>query len=81
MPYVNIKVTRDQITSEQKAQLIHGVTKVLQDVLNKPPAWTFVVIDEIDTDNWGVAGEPVTALRERGQSLALQPSHSSHTTT
>lgn len=81
MPYVNIKITREEVTPEQKAQLIHGVTKVLQDVLNKPPTWTFVVIDEVDTDNWGAAGEPVTALRKKGQSLTLSPANSSHTNT
>lgn len=65
MPYVNIKITREGATAPQKAELIAGVTDLLVRVLNKNPATTFVVIDEVETDNWGVAGEPVTTLRQR----------------
>ena len=65
MPYVNIKITKEGATSEQKAALISGVTQLLQDILNKNPATTFVVIDEVDTDNWGIAGEQVTDIRKR----------------
>lgn len=61
MPYVNIKITKTGATPEQKAELIKGATELLQRVLNKNPATTFVVIDEVDTDNWGVGGETVTA--------------------
>ena len=67
MPYVNIKITREGATREQKAAVIRGVTDVLVRVLNKEAATTFVVIDEVDTDDWGVGGEPVTALRERAK--------------
>ena len=66
MPYVNIKITREGATSEQKAKLIEGVTNLLRDVLNKNPATTIVVIDEVDTDNWGIGGESVTVRRQRG---------------
>lgn len=65
MPYVNIKITKDGVTHEQKAILIEGVTNLLQKVLNKNPATTFVIIDEVETDNWGVAGEQVTKRRKR----------------
>ena len=63
MPYVNIKITKEGATAEQKAELIAGVTDLLVKVLNKNPATTFVVIDEVDTDNWGVAGQIVTQRR------------------
>lgn len=66
MPYVNIKITREGATAEQKAKLIEGVTQLLRDVLNKNPATTIVVIDEVDTDNWGIGGESVTVRRQRG---------------
>ena len=66
MPYVNIKITREGATAEQKAELIAGVTQLLQTVLNKNPATTVVVIDEVDTDNWGIGGESVTVRRARG---------------
>ena len=70
MPYVNIKITREGATREQKAEVIRGVTDVLVRVLKKDAATTFVVIDEVDTDDWGVGGEPVTALRERSKRTA-----------
>lgn len=66
MPYVNIKITREGASPAQKAQLIEGVTTLLKDVLGKNPATTVVVIDEIDTDNWGIAGESITERRKKG---------------
>jgi 4-oxalocrotonate tautomerase len=66
MPYVNIKITREGVTAEQKARLIQGATQLLVDVLGKNPQTTVVVIDEVDTDNWGIGGEPVTQRRARG---------------
>ena len=65
MPYVNIKVTDEGVTLDQKQTLIAATTKLLQDVLNKNPASTFVVIEEVATDNWGVGGELVTDIRAR----------------
>jgi 4-oxalocrotonate tautomerase len=65
MPYVNIKITDEGVTKAQKAQLIQGVTRLLQEVLNKNPATTVVVIDEVNTDNWGIRGEQVTELRKQ----------------
>ena len=67
MPYVNIKVTREGVTAEQKEQLIQGATRILAEVLGKNPKTTVVVIEEIETDNWGVAGESVTRRRRRGE--------------
>ncbi len=67
MPYVNIKVTKEGITSEQKAELIKGATDLLARVLGKNPATTVVVIDEVETDNWGIGGEAVTVLRQRSR--------------
>ncbi len=66
MPYVNIKITRDGATAEQKARLIKGVTDLLVEVLDKNPATTMVIIDEVATDNWGIGGESVTTRRQRG---------------
>lgn len=65
MPYVNIKITKEGATAEQKAQLIHGVTRMLQDILGKNPQTTCVVIEEVDTDNWGIGGESITVRRKR----------------
>ncbi|MDF1507538.1 4-oxalocrotonate tautomerase family protein [Robertmurraya sp. DFI.2.37] len=67
MPYVNIKITNENVTAAKKAELIKGATQLLVDVLGKNPNTTVVVIDEVDTDNWGVAGETITARRQKGQ--------------
>jgi 4-oxalocrotonate tautomerase len=67
MPYVNIKITNENVTPEIKEQLIQGVTQLLVDVLDKNPQTTVVVIDDIHTDNWGIAGESVTKRRARGK--------------
>lgn len=64
MPYVNIKVTNEGVTKEEKAALIEGATKLLSDVLGKNSATTFVIIEEVETDNWGIAGEQVTEIRK-----------------
>ena len=65
MPFVNIKITKDGATSEQKARLIKGVTDLLVETLDKNPATTVVVIEEVDTDNWGIGGESVTVRRSK----------------
>jgi 4-oxalocrotonate tautomerase len=67
MPFVNIKITEEGTTAEQKEKLIKGVTDLLASVLGKNPKTTFVVIDEVHTDNWGIGGESVTARRRRGE--------------
>ncbi|MDR5753470.1 MULTISPECIES: 4-oxalocrotonate tautomerase family protein [unclassified Caballeronia] len=70
MPIVTIQVTRegntpgtDAVTADEKAQLIRGVSELLRDVLNKPLEATFVVIQEVEKENWGWAGLPVDAYR------------------
>ncbi len=67
MPYMNIKITNEGASSEQKALLIKGATQLLVDVLGKNPATTVVVIDEVETDNWGIAGESITSRRKQGK--------------
>ena len=65
MPYVNIKITDEGVTKKQKHALIKGATQLLVDVLNKNPATTVVVIDEVNTDNWGIGFDQVTELRQK----------------
>ncbi|MDJ0891594.1 MAG: 4-oxalocrotonate tautomerase family protein [Gammaproteobacteria bacterium] len=67
MPYVNIRITREGVSAEQKQQLMQGATQLLVDVLGKNPETTVVVIDEVETDNWGIGGKSVTERRQRGQ--------------
>ena len=54
MPFVNIKITDENVTLEQKQKLIQGTTQLLVDILNKNPKTTHVVIEEIPLGNWGV---------------------------
>jgi 4-oxalocrotonate tautomerase len=67
MPFVNIKITKEGVTAEKKAELIKGATRLLVDVLGKNPKTTVVIIDEVETDNWGIGGESVTVRRKRSQ--------------
>jgi 4-oxalocrotonate tautomerase len=66
MPYVNIKLTGEPVSREHKARLVAGVTELLQQVLGKSPDKTFVLIDEVDADDWGTNGELVSERRKRG---------------
>ena len=68
MPFVSLRITRDGVTPEQKAQVIAEFTETLERVLNKRPDLTHIVIEEIDTDNWGYAGITTTEYR-RSQAL------------
>ncbi len=65
MPFVNVKITSGA-TREQKAQLISGITDLLVRVLDKNPATTHVVIEEVPPENWGVRGLSVAELRAAG---------------
>ena len=65
MPYVNVRITREGTTAEQKQEVIRRMTQVLVDVLGKNPETTVVVIDEVETDNWGIGGTTVTERRRK----------------
>lgn len=65
MPYVNIQVTREGVSAEQKKKLIKGATDLLVEVLDKNPSTTFVVIDEVDLENWGIGGVPAEEYRRQ----------------
>ena len=66
MPYIKIELTREEVTKEKKRALIKGVTELVTQVLNKDPHLTHVVIQEVELDNWGYAGEQVSELRRHG---------------
>jgi 4-oxalocrotonate tautomerase len=66
MPYVKIELTREGVSREQKQSLIKGITDLITNILNKDPQLTHVVIQEIDLDDWGYAGDQVSVLREKG---------------
>lgn len=67
MPFVNVRITRDGVTREQKQQIISEITDTLARVLGKNPEHTHIVIDEVDTDNWGFAGMLTTDYRAQNQ--------------
>lgn len=64
MPYINIKITDENVTKTQKQQLIAGATQLMVDILNKKPETTHVVIDEVPVDNWGVKGQQYSTLKK-----------------
>lgn len=65
MPYVNVKITKNGVTTAQKAQVVKEITETLQRVLGKKPEHIHIVIDEIETDNWGYAGILTTEFLKR----------------
>jgi len=65
MPYINVKITEEGVTNAQKQAIIKGCTQLMVEVLDKNPATTFIVIDEVSTDNWGIGFEQVSDLREQ----------------
>jgi 4-oxalocrotonate tautomerase len=71
MPYVHISVTREGVTPTQKAELIGGATDLLVRVLGKNPATTFVVVEEVELENWGIGGLPVAEYRRRTATAGL----------
>ena len=70
MPFVSIRITREGNTAEQKAQVIREVTETLERVLHKLPQRTHIVIEEVDTDNWGYAGQTTTAIRGQASGVS-----------
>jgi 4-oxalocrotonate tautomerase len=64
MPYINVKITDENVTREQKQAIIKGCTQIMVDVLDKDPQVTFVVIDEVKLDDWGIGFDQVSKLRE-----------------
>lgn len=68
MPYVNIKLAGNSATTEQKKELIQGVTQLITDVLGKRSSATYVIIDEVNPDNWGAGGETISEIRAKATS-------------
>lgn len=68
MPFVNIRITKEgNVTKEQKLALIEGATNLLHDVLGKNKASTVVIIDEVETDNYGLGGDSITNIRAKAK--------------
>ncbi len=65
MPYVNVRITKDGVTNEQKAQIVEEITQTLVRVLGKRPEHTHIIIDEVEPENWGFAGMLTTDYRKQ----------------
>ena len=65
MPMVNVKITREGATAKQKNQVMAEMTEVLARVMGKNPETTIVIIEEVETENWGIAGQPVSDRRKQ----------------
>ena len=65
MPYINVRITRDGVTAEQKAQIVAEMTDTLRRVVGKKPEHTHIIIDEVEPENWGYAGMLTTEFRRR----------------
>ena len=67
MPYVNVRITKDGATAEQKAQIVAEMTATLQRVLRKRPEHTHIIIDEVEPENWGFSGMLTTEYRKQSR--------------
>ena len=65
MPYINVKITKDGVSAEQKAQIVKEMTQTLVTVLDKKPEHIHIVIDEVEPENWGYAGVLTTEYRKK----------------
>lgn len=65
MPYINVKITKDGVTVDQKRRIVEGMTQTLVSVLGKKPEHVHIVIDEIEPENWGFAGVLTTEYRNK----------------
>lgn len=68
MPIINIKITKEGVTPAQKQALIKGATQLMVDILDKAPQVTFVVIEEVETDDWGIGFDQVSMLQQQNLS-------------
>ncbi len=67
MPLVNIKILKGRLDTAKKARLIKGATDLLLDVAGVPPEMTWVVIEELDAENWGTGGESLAEQFKRNK--------------
>lgn len=67
MPYINVKITKDGVTTEQKRRIVEEMTQTLVNVLNKKPEHIHIVIDEVEPENWGFAGMLTTEYRNKNR--------------
>ena len=73
MPVIRLSLTREDVTREKKQELIKQLTDAVVNVLGKDPHLTHVIIEEVDLDNWGYAGEQTSVLREKGITADKKP--------
>ncbi|MFB4163845.1 4-oxalocrotonate tautomerase family protein [Alteribacillus sp. JSM 102045] len=66
MPYLNVQILKGAST-EQKEEVIDGVTKVIKEVLGSKPESTFVVIQEVDSEDWGVGGRTIKSIKQNSK--------------
>jgi len=65
MPYINVKITKDGVTTEKKKRIVEEMTRTLVNVLGKKPEHIHIVIDEVDEENWGFAGMLTSEYRKK----------------
>jgi 4-oxalocrotonate tautomerase len=66
MPYINVRITKDGVSADQKKQIVEEMTQTLVSVLGKRPEHIHIIIDEVEPENWGFAGMLTTEYRKQG---------------
>ena len=55
MPYINIKLA-GILNHKQKEEIAKDITDLMQRVANKPPSYTYIVFDEVKSEDWSIGG-------------------------
>lgn len=61
MPLVNVRLIEGVFTSEQKSEMIRGITEAMVKVEGENlRALTWVLLEEVKSGDWGIAGNGLT---------------------
>ncbi|HZV97454.1 MAG TPA: 4-oxalocrotonate tautomerase family protein [Methylophilaceae bacterium] len=56
MPYVSLKIA-GSLTREQKKKIAQEITDTLERVAHKPKSYTYIVFEEVEMEDWAIAGD------------------------
>ena len=64
MPYVNLKIVKNQITEEQKRAVVKGITDLIVNIMGRDRSLTIITIDELDASQWAIGGVLLDTLKK-----------------
>ena len=71
MPLINVKLIEDVFTPEQKRQIVEKLTDAMVAIEGESMRQvTWVVVEEVRSGDWGIAGKPLTSQDVRALAAA-----------